>query len=78
MFRCSLQVLSETFLILRRTERYIAINVHRSSCEVPVIIVRLIKLDFLDRFFGKKNKCQIWRKSVQWERSFVTRTDIQT
>jgi fructose 1,6-bisphosphatase len=36
----SLQLLSEILLILRRTERYIIINVHRSSCKVPVILVR--------------------------------------
>jgi hypothetical protein len=31
---------SETFHILRRIRRGIIINVHRSSCEVPVILVR--------------------------------------
>ena len=41
VFWSSLQLLSETFLILRRTERDIIKNVHRSSCEVPVIFVRL-------------------------------------
>ena len=35
----SLQHLSEKFLILRRTERNIAINVQRSSCKIPVILV---------------------------------------
>jgi hypothetical protein len=32
--------LSETFLILRRTERDIMRNAHRYSCKVPVILVR--------------------------------------
>jgi len=32
--------LSETFLILRRTERNMIINVHRFSCNVPVILFR--------------------------------------
>jgi hypothetical protein len=36
---CSLQMLSETFLILRRIKRNIIINVHRSSCNVPVTLV---------------------------------------
>ena len=41
MFQFSQQFLSETFLILRRTERDIIINVYGSSCRVPVILVRL-------------------------------------
>ena len=39
VFWFSLQLLYETFLIIRRTERYV-INVRRSSCKVPVIRVR--------------------------------------
>ena len=38
VFRFSQQVLSKTFLIVRRTERGI-INVNTSSCKVPVIFV---------------------------------------
>jgi hypothetical protein len=40
VFWFSLQILSETFLILRRTERDIVKNVHMCSCGVPVIVVR--------------------------------------
>jgi hypothetical protein len=36
----SLQLFAETFLILRRIQRDITINVHRSSCKVPVTLVR--------------------------------------
>ena len=32
---------SNTFIILRRTERDITINVKTSSCKLPVILVRL-------------------------------------
>jgi fucose 4-O-acetylase-like acetyltransferase len=41
----------ETFLILRRIQRGIMINVHRSSCKVPVIVVGLYSnLNNLERF----------------------------
>jgi hypothetical protein len=40
VFWFSLQVLSETFLILRRIERDIIINVYRCFCIVSVILVR--------------------------------------
>jgi hypothetical protein len=50
VFWFSLQLLSETFLISRRTERDIIKNVYRSSCEVPVILVRFEwKWNFLGR-----------------------------
>jgi hypothetical protein len=32
--------LSETLFILRKIERYITINVHRSLCNVPIILLR--------------------------------------
>jgi hypothetical protein len=35
-----LQLLPETFLILRRIERDVIINVHRYSCKVPLILVK--------------------------------------
>jgi hypothetical protein len=45
------QLLCETFLIRRRIQRDIIINVQRSSCQVPVILVRFYgDLNFLDRF----------------------------
>ena len=40
VFWVCLQLLSKTFLILRRTERDMIKNVQRSSCKVPVILVR--------------------------------------
>jgi hypothetical protein len=50
VFLCFLQPWHETFLILRRTEGGIVINVHRYSCKVPVILIRLYcDLNFLVR-----------------------------
>ena len=50
VFWFCLQLLSETFLILRRNKRDIAINVHMASCKVSVILVRFSwDLNFLDR-----------------------------
>ena len=45
--------------------RYIIINVHMSSCEAPVIVVRFyLKLNFLDRFSKKILKYEIAWQSV--------------
>ena len=41
LLRFSIQLLSETFLTLRRNQRDTIIHVHRSSCEVTVILVRV-------------------------------------
>ena len=49
-FWFSLQILFETFLILRRVQRDINIYVNTSSCKVPVIFV-----GFVDKFSKKKN-----------------------
>jgi len=49
-FWFTLQILSGIFIILRRNERDIAINVHRSSREVSDILVRLQRnSNFLNR-----------------------------
>jgi hypothetical protein len=45
------QIFSENFLILRQTQLDSIINVQKSSCKVPVIIVKFKKeINFLDRF----------------------------
>jgi hypothetical protein len=40
VFRFSLQLLYETFLILRRIQRDVMVNIFGSAYKVPVIIVR--------------------------------------
>jgi len=54
VFWFSLQLLSETSLILRRTETDVMKSVCRSSCKVTVIFFRLMKLEFPWKIFGKK------------------------
>jgi fumarate reductase subunit C len=47
VFRFSLQLLSQTFLTLRRNERDMIENVYGSSCRVPAIFFQvLMKLQF--------------------------------
>jgi uncharacterized protein with ParB-like and HNH nuclease domain len=41
VFRFYLQIFSETFLILGRTERHIIKNMYLSSCKVPVVLCRI-------------------------------------
>ena len=54
VFWFSVQLLSETFLIVRRTVRDMIRNVYRSVCKVAVIVVRLwCNLYFLVGFFEK-------------------------
>ena len=76
MFWFSLQILSETFLILRITERDMIKNVYWSSCEVRVIIVSFFLSSLtLSTWFLIILKYQISRKSVLWEPNCYIKTD---
>ena len=63
----SLQLLSETFFILRRNEWDISIQVCSSSCKLPVTLLRVHKTFFAD--FLQILKYQISWKSTQSETS---------
>jgi hypothetical protein len=71
--------LSTTFLIVRRTQRGIVINIHSFSCKVPCYSCQiLIRLEFPRQSLRKLLKCQISWKSVQWKPSCPMRRDRQT
>jgi hypothetical protein len=74
VFWFSLQILSETFLILRRIQRDMIKNIYRSSCKVPVIIVIFWwNLNFLDRF-SKNIKIRNFIK-ICWAAAELFHTD---
>jgi hypothetical protein len=67
VFWFSLQLLSETFLILRRNERDVIKNIYWLSCKVFVIPVQFTwSVNILD-IFWKILKYQISWRCVQWE-----------
>jgi len=78
VFWFSLQLLSETFVILRRTERdiikmYTGVRVkYRYSCPI------LMKFDFSQHIFEKMMKYEMLWKCVQWKPCCSMRTDGQT
>jgi hypothetical protein len=69
VFWFSLQIFYEIFLILRIIERDIVINVYRSSCKIPVILVRFYwNVNFLDRFLKTTQRSNVM-KICQWRLS---------
>jgi len=59
VFWISLQLLSQTFLILRTIRRDTVINVHSFLCKIPVIFVRCYSnFNLLDRFSKKSSNIE--------------------
>jgi hypothetical protein len=80
VFWFSLQLLSEIFLILRTIERYTVMNLHRSSCRVSVILVKLQwSLNFLDRSSKKYSNIKFHENPSSGSPAVPCgRTDVQT
>ena len=77
-FWYSVQLLSEIFLPVKRTEQNNLIKLQRSSRKAPVIFVRFYwKFQYLDTF-RKYSKIPNSRQFVQWEPSCCLRKEGQT
>jgi hypothetical protein len=74
----SQQIVSKTFLILRKTERYMIINTHRPCCKVKLLLSDLDETSHISTDFRKIFKYGISKQSVQWESSCSMRTDGRT
>ena len=79
MFWFSLQLLSETFLILRRTERDMIKNVYRSSCNVLVIVWQiLMEIEFSRQTFKKQSNMKLHENPSSGSRIFPCWTDVRS
>jgi hypothetical protein len=78
VFLFTLQHLSETFIILRRIERDIIINVHGCSCKVPAFLSDFNETLIFSTDFREIFKHKISQNSVQWESSCSMRLKGQT
>ena len=54
------RILFQTFVILKGIQPHTVVDVKKSSCEVPLILLRFeLNFNFLKKFSEKKLKCQI-------------------
>jgi len=78
-FILSKKKLPETFRILRRIQPDVIINVHVTSCKVPLFLWDFNEIWILLTDRRKTLKCQIWSESIQCEQSCsmkIDRTDM--
>ena len=79
VFRVSSQLLSETFLILRRNERDVIENVYWSSCGVPFIIIAFVmKLELSRQIVEKYSNINFREKPSSESRVVPCGQDRQT
>jgi hypothetical protein len=78
VFWFSLRLFSETFLILRRTERAMIKIIYLSAYKYPLFLSSFNETWIFSTDFGKTLKCQVSRKFVQWEPCCCMRTDRRT
>jgi hypothetical protein len=75
VFWFSLELLFEIFLILRRIQPDIVINVESLYVKKPLFLSDFNEKNFLDRFSKKKFRYQVLYKFVQWKPICSMRTD---
>ena len=78
VFWFSLQLLSETFLVLRRIQRDMVKNVYWPSCNAPLFRWDFNKSWIFSTGCRKILQYKISWKSVLWDQSCSTRAEIQT
>jgi hypothetical protein len=75
MFGFSLQLLSETFFILRRIERNTTIMYIGLDVKCPLFLLDIHETLTFSTFFEKIHKNQISQESARWEQSCYMRTE---
>jgi len=77
VFWFSVQLLSETFLILRRLERDMIKNAYWTARKIPVTLVRLMTLEFSRQFWEEYSNAKFHENPSSGGRVVVNgRTDI--
>ena len=78
LFRFSLQLFSQKFLILAIIEKEVTINLHRSSRMKYPLFLSDFKETWIFSTVSENPQISISRKSIQWQPSCYVRTHWQT